>query len=323
MPRKIDWNTQIGRRLQLRDLHVLTTVAKLGSMAKAAAELGVATPTVSEIIADLEHALGVRLLDRSPFGVEPTRFGHALLKRTLIVFDELKQGIKDIEYLADPTMGEVQIACTAAAMAFIPQVIQRFAQQYPRTTVYQDDVTVSAAQLLALRQRRYDFTLTRLDRSLTTEGDDLSFETLFDDRMVLAAGLHTPWARRRKIDLAELVQEPWILSAPDTWNHAIVMEAFQARGLPVPRASVVTLSTLVRGHLLANGPYIASIAQSSLRLHTERSAIKILPVDLPDRTTPIGIISLKNRALNPIAERFIEYIRDFTRPMRKAGPLRR
>jgi len=43
-----------------------------------------------------------------------------------------------------------------------------------------------------------------------------------------------------------------------------------------------------------------------------------LPVDLPDRTTPIGIISLKNRALNPIAERFIEYIRDFTRPMRKA-----
>jgi len=318
MPRKIDWNTQIGRRLQLRDLHVLTTVAKLGSMAKAAAELGVATPTVSEIIANLEHALGVRLFDRSPFGVEPTRFGHALLKRTVIVFDELKQGIKDIEYLADPTMGEVRTACTAAAMTFIPQVIQRFAQQYPRATVYQDDVTVSAAQLSALRQRRYDFTLTRLDRSLTDEGDDLSFETLFDDRVVLTAGIHTPWARRRKIDLAELVEEPWILSGADTWNHTFVTEAFQARGLPVPRASVVTLSTLVRGHLLAHGPYIAPIAQSSLRLHTERSAIKILPVDLPDRTTPIGIISLKNRALNPIAERFIEYIRDFTRLMRKA-----
>src|ERR1700676_3669908 len=141
MLRKIDWDSQIGRRLRLRDLHVLFTVAQLGSMAKAAAQLGVSTPTVSEGITDLEHELGVRLLDRSPQGVEPTRYGHALLKRTLIVFDELKQSIKDIEYLADPTLGEVRIACTIAVTATIlPQVVQRFAQQHPRAVVHQDDV---------------------------------------------------------------------------------------------------------------------------------------------------------------------------------------
>lgn len=100
MLRKIDWDSQIGRRLRLRDLHVFSTVAQRGSMAKAAAQLGVSTPTVSEVIADLEHGLGVRLLDRSPKGVEPTRYGHALLKRTLVVFDELKQCIKDIEHLS-------------------------------------------------------------------------------------------------------------------------------------------------------------------------------------------------------------------------------
>src|SRR5690349_8717019 len=97
MLRKIDWDDQIGRRLRLRDLHVFFTVAQRGSMSKAAAQLGVSTPTVSEIIADLEHGLGVRLLDRSPKGVEPTRYGNALLKRTLNIFDELKQTIKDIE----------------------------------------------------------------------------------------------------------------------------------------------------------------------------------------------------------------------------------
>ena len=62
MLRKIDWDSQIGRRLRLRDLHVFSTVAQRGSMAKAAAQLGVSTPTVSEVIADLEHGLGVRLL---------------------------------------------------------------------------------------------------------------------------------------------------------------------------------------------------------------------------------------------------------------------
>ncbi len=132
MLKKIDWDSQIGRRLRLRDLHVLFTVAEHGSMAKAAAQLGVSTPTVWEVIANLEHGVGVRLLDRSPKGVEPTRYGHALLKRTLIVFDELKQGIKDIEFLADPTAGEITIACPLGiAFTVIPHVIERFVKKYP------------------------------------------------------------------------------------------------------------------------------------------------------------------------------------------------
>jgi len=94
MPRKIDWESRIGRRLRLRDLHVFYTVVQHGSMAKAAVQLGVSQPAVSEVIADLEHALGVRLLDRSSQGVEPTMYGDALLKRSIAVFDELKQGIR-------------------------------------------------------------------------------------------------------------------------------------------------------------------------------------------------------------------------------------
>ena len=66
MPGKIDWENQIGRRLQFRDLHVFFTVVRHGSMAKAAMELGVAAPTISEVIADLERAVGVRLLERGP-----------------------------------------------------------------------------------------------------------------------------------------------------------------------------------------------------------------------------------------------------------------
>jgi len=66
MPRIIQWERQIGRRLRLRDLFVFFTVVRSGSMAKAAAQLNVSPPSVSEIIADLEHSLGIRLFDRSP-----------------------------------------------------------------------------------------------------------------------------------------------------------------------------------------------------------------------------------------------------------------
>src|SRR5262245_59672072 len=108
---KIDWEGQIGRRLRLRDLHVFSTVAACGSMAKAAAQLRVSQPIVSEVIAGLEHTFGVRLLDRSARGVEPTVYGHALLKRSVAAFDELKQSTRDIAFLTDPTAGELRIGC--------------------------------------------------------------------------------------------------------------------------------------------------------------------------------------------------------------------
>src|SRR3954447_25614061 len=132
MLRKIDWESQIGRRLRLRDLHVFHAVVLQRSMAKAAVQLGVSQPAVSEVIADLEHALGVRLLDRSPQGVEPTMYGNALLKRSIAVFDELKQTVRDIEHLADPTTGEVRIASPLGiAFTIIPHILERFVENIP------------------------------------------------------------------------------------------------------------------------------------------------------------------------------------------------
>jgi len=127
MARKIDWESQVGRRLKLRDLHVFFTVVQRGSMAKAAAHLGVSQPAVSELISGLEHTLGVRLLDRSSRGVEATIYGRALLKRSVAAFDELKQGIRDIEFLTDPTAGEVRIGCAeSTASALLPPASNGF-----------------------------------------------------------------------------------------------------------------------------------------------------------------------------------------------------
>jgi len=91
-----DWERRIGRRVRLRDLHILSTVVQWGSMAKAANQLAVSHPVISRSISDLEHTLGVRLLERNPRGVELTAYGRAMLKRSHAAFDELRQGIKDI-----------------------------------------------------------------------------------------------------------------------------------------------------------------------------------------------------------------------------------
>jgi DNA-binding transcriptional LysR family regulator len=95
------------------DIHVLIAVVQAGSMGKAAVLLNTTQSAISRSIADLENTMGVRLLDRSPQGVEATKYGTALLKRSIAVFDELKQSVRDIEFLTDQTTGEINVACSS------------------------------------------------------------------------------------------------------------------------------------------------------------------------------------------------------------------
>jgi DNA-binding transcriptional LysR family regulator len=315
MPRLTNWENQIAPRFRLRDLHVFYVVVEQGSMAKAAVELGISQPAVSDVIANLEHALGVRLFDRHPQGVEPTIYGQTLVKRSLAAFDELRQGVRDIEFLSDPTSGELRIGCVETLSAtLVPQIILRFSKQYPRVVVHADDWTAPAVELPqpGLRDRKYDLVLIRLVKPFSEDHwpDDLNVECIFNDQLVVAAGSHNRWARRRKIDLAELIDEPWILAQPGTWNYNGIAEAFKARGLDVPKASLVSVSVGLRTRLLANGPFIAALPNSVLQLNRDHYALKALPIDLPERPWPVVIMTLKNRTLSPVVQRFIECARE-------------
>jgi DNA-binding transcriptional LysR family regulator len=313
MVRKIDWESQIGRRLKLRDLHVFSTVVQRGSMAKAAQHLGVSQPAVSEVIANLEHALGVRLLDRSGKGIEPTIYGGALLKRSVVVFDELKQTIRDIEFLSDATTGEVRIACThSLEYTLLPEIIVRFTQQYPRVEVYAD-LTNNTREFSGLRERKYDCFLQRLPRSVFQEStiDDLNLELLLDETAVVVAGADSKWARRRKIDLVELINEPWIFGAAETWNGAMVEEIFRGQALSVPKPQIITVSIPTRARLLAAGPYLSIFLGSVVqRLVADHYAVRALPIDLPESSFSTRIVTVKNRTLSPAVERFLVCVRE-------------
>src|SRR5262245_6966376 len=124
---------RVGRRIKLHDLHMLMTVVQAGSMGKAAERLNTVQPSISRSIAELEHALGVRLLDRHRQGVEPTEYGRALLDCGVAVFDDLRQGVKNIEFLADPATGEARIGGNPFLTAtFTAAVVDRLSRRYPR-----------------------------------------------------------------------------------------------------------------------------------------------------------------------------------------------
>lgn len=305
------WERRIGRRIRLRDLHVLLTVVQRGSMAKAAQHLSITQPAVSKSIADLEHGLGVRLLDRGPQGIEPTFYGKALVRRALSVFDELRQGVGEIEFMADPRAGEVRVGCPETlAATLIPPVVERLSNEYPAIKLHVIQTNPLALEVRQLRDRNVDLLLGRIGPPFTEE--DLNAEILYRDPLVVVAGAESRWARRRSLDLAELIGEKWILYPPAEIPGVFIEEAFRKNGLDLPSASVMTYSFQLRDMLLMTGNYVSIVAASAVPiLNAKRVIVKVLPIDLGPsaKARPVAIFTLKNRTLSPAIELFIDCIR--------------
>ncbi len=300
----------VGRRLKFRDLQVFFAVVQAGSMAKAANQLGLTQPAVSEIVAGLELMFSVRLFDRNPRGVEPTIYARALLKRGRAAFDELRQGIKDIDFLSDPKGGELQIGCPASVLGgTLSLAVESFCRQYPRVILHFDEVTSPGRDFPTLREREHDLILARIARPLVDE-EELDVEILFQDRLIIAADMRSEWSRRRKIDPAELIDASWILTAPHTSVYLSVAEAFRERGLAMPKISLMALSGHLRMSLLSRGPFVTALPSSLLRFNAAKFALKVLPVDLQIHGYSVAIVTLKNRVLSPLAGLFIEHVRE-------------
>jgi DNA-binding transcriptional LysR family regulator len=319
MKKTIHWESRIGRRLRLRDLHVLSTVVQSGSMAKAAVTLGVSQPVISEAIADLEAAIDARLLDRSRRGVSVTLYGEAILRRSQIAFDELRQGIRDIEFLADPTIGEVRIGCPESlAAGVLPPIIAEVSRRFPRVhfQVVQVNTLNPRLEFPELRERRLDLVLARVVEILTAfdYAEDLNVEKLLDDHLVVVAGASSPWAAKRKIELAELAEAPWILPL-NSWNSLRIEEAFRAIGLPMPQVIVDSFSQALRTQLMATGRFVAAVPASTLGAEHSDETLRILPLALPDKPWPVAMITLRNRTLSPAAQQFVEVARAVAKAM--------
>lgn len=297
---------RIERRLKLHDIRVLMSVVEMGSMNKAAERLGTSQPAVSRAVSDLERALGVSLLDRSPAGVEPTEYARALIRRGLAVFDELKQGIKDIEFISNPTAGSLRIGCSEAmADVFIPDAIDVLARRHPRLSFdVVSGIVPPIFDLLATRS--VDLVICRVTKK---DADKyMVVEELFEDSYIVAAGPRNRWLRRRNVELAEIVNEPWVLPPLDAFGRKFIAETFQDKGLDAPHAVATAVSRSMRSRLLATGRYLTMLPGFAA-VPDQYPFLRKLSVKLPDTRAPVSVVTVKNRTLSPLALLFLKTFR--------------
>jgi len=314
MTATVSWNDRVRRRLKLRDVDILLAVVQAGSMGKAADALNMSQPAVSSAIANLERTLGVSLLDRSRQGVQPTAYGRVLVNRGVAMFDELRLGVQDIAFLDDPTAGEIRIGGSESTVsAIFSPIVHQLTRQYPRMSfrVVVGDIRTLSRQLDA---RQIDIAVNRLTKAPPEEH---SVEVLFEDSLVVAAAPNHPFTRRRKIELAELLDEPWTLQPPDINFGAFALDAFRVNGVTPPRIAVATTSKSLRNELLATGRYLTVTTRCSVLLSRGLPPLKILPIRFRNTQHKVAMFTLKNRSLGRATELFTESLRAITKPLAK------
>jgi DNA-binding transcriptional LysR family regulator len=287
-------------------------------MAKAAEVLACSRPVISRTVADLEATLGVKLLDRTAQGVEPTRYGRALLSGSVAVFDELRRSVKEIEFLSDPGSGELRLGCIEPLMAGLAAAaITRVSRQFPRLQ-FRTELGNADAQIQLLRNRKCEISISR-SRPGPKE-QDMDEEELFHERLMLVTSLDSPWAKRRQVSLDDLLHEPWILAPHEAEPGAPVFEGFRTADLPMPQISILSYSLSLRYSLLANGRFITAIPSSALEFGPMKKLLRVLPIKLPKWHRPTVMITLKDRSRSPSAEIFMKCVRQLCGPLRDREP---
>ena len=289
-------------------------------MRKAAGPFSLTQPAVSKAVAELEGALGVALLERTRQGVAVTAAGRLLIKRAQATFDELQHGLRELADLKDPESGDIRLACSEPVVGGLMSVaMERMHRRSPRVNFIAESASTQLLQLQLqlqlqqLRERRCDFVVTRPNPMEL--GSDILAETLFYDSVGLVVGHRHRFARRRKLSLAEVAGEPWIISPVELRADSPVVTGFAAQGLPMPRMWVTGGSLNARFALLATGRYVTVMPAAVLHFAAHRHDLKVLPIELPRWTAPNLLMTLRQQSLSPVLAVFLDIVRELARPL--------
>src|SRR5207244_4512836 len=149
-------------------------------------------------------------------------------------------------------------------------IVDRLSRQYPRLVLHITEGDPPELQDLHLRNHDIDLMIGRFPSVIAAP--DTPVEVLLHETGVVVAGSQNALSRRRKIDPAELVDEPWCLPPPESFPGTWIAKAFRERGLDVPRASVIVHSIHMQQVLLATGRFLAVQPATLLHFSAKRLA---------------------------------------------------
>lgn len=195
--------------LDVRRLSVLREVARCGSFSAAAESLGYTQPAISRHVALLEQETGATLLERRPSGVRLTDAGQLLVRHADAILARLRDAEDELDELLELRAGNLHMSTlTSAATTIMPLAITEFRRRLPEVSL-SVSMLDPVAVLPALRNGEVELALCNQEGHL--ELPDIDGVVLFEEPLLVALPREHPLAQRKRLDLADLAEERWML----------------------------------------------------------------------------------------------------------------
>ena len=301
----------VRSHLKTRQLVLLVELGRHGSILHAAQAANLTQPAASKLLADLEHALGVKLFERLPRGVAPTWYGEVMIRRAGAALAELDAGHQEVMELLAGLSGRVAVgAVLTPSTTLLPAAVIALKARQPRVHV-SIMVDTSKPMIQLLQKGELDLVLGRvLDSESAAQ---LSFEPLTDEPHCLVARAGHPLAGRGDLSLPELALQSWILPPGGSILRDRLTALFLTAGLDQPQQAVETLSLPVVTSLLAQSDMVSALPVELARPYLDAGLLTVLDVDLGLRMDAYGIVTRRGHQLSPGAELMLTCLREEVR----------
>jgi DNA-binding transcriptional LysR family regulator len=308
-----------ARRIRLRHLEVLLTIARSGSLTAAAAALDITQPAVSQWLADIEAAAGVRLFERGR-RLRPTPFAAPLLTHAERVLQDADRTLAEVQALRAGGSGRVRIgAMPVATAALVADAVVQLRECAPgvELSLVED---IAATLWSQFERNQFDLLVTRLDAHVL--GSGLPLRRLFQDRHRVVCGPHHALAQRKRVAWRDAVRYPWLMPPVGTPLHGALDASFAAAGVPPPSVMLTSTSLTANLALLqrsdAIGVQSGAVAADSLA----QGRLVALPLKLVHDTGHVGLVwrdSTPGPALAAVLQAFVDVSSSESRSTSSAG----
>jgi len=280
-----------------KQLERFVDVVESGSLSRTARRLNTSQPALSKSLRLLEQQLGVRLLERGPRGVRPTKFGDVFYRRARSITSEFRRAREDLDDVKGSTDGIVSLGVTPGPGILdqvIPQAIARVALKRPSLKLRVRSGTLPEL-LIEVHRGDLDLLFTVLDER--TKGADLKTRLVFEDHFVLVVGKRHPLLVRKIVTLHDLADFRWVLleDALPLWN--VIADLAARQQIPIEGAPIASNSVVFVRTILSKGDFVGVLPSYAAALGTEAGDLAAIPLErisehgvLPRLVRPMGLV---------------------------------
>jgi len=311
--------TRLARKLRLHQLLIVESVLHTRSFATTAQRLSMTQSAVTKSVHELEAFLDVKLFERTNRGVRPTEYALRMEEHVRNILAEMRYMTETLSATRLGEAGHVVVgALTTATSRVLTDAIHALREHHPDINV--SIVVGDRAQLTDyLVDGKIDIVIATMPPA-TTSNPQITSHVLYEDDLCIVASSVHPLAKRRRIELKELLDYPWVIPPEVSMVRAKVDQLFAEAGLPLPATMIESLSPVANLALLMDHRSLTFLSTGLADIFLGTGAFVRLKVDMHATFGHVGYAVRSNRPVSVPTLTFIEFLRAQARPHTTANP---